>query len=281
MNIVEWEKMGLDLANEIDQTSVPAGSICLWYLGQEGFIIKSSEVTVGIDLVLSELYNAQGKTRRAYPPPFEIPLVPELTHIFCTHGHADHFDLSTVKGVLTKYPYAQSILPGGTEDRTAALDNKQISYAIEDQEIRLSEHCSVLPIAVAHETYEKDEQNHSLFFGYLFNFFGISLFHCGDAIFEPILEQRIMDIAPITVFMAPINGTDATRKSSGIVGNMDVEEAAKLAQIARARLAIPMHFDMFAHNGADPEGFVQEAKRIHATFLTWIPRLGTMLRIPG
>jgi L-ascorbate metabolism protein UlaG (beta-lactamase superfamily) len=47
---------------------------------------------------------------------------------------------------------------------------------------------------------------------------------------------------------------------NGKLGNMTAAEAARLAAALRPRVAIPMHYGMFADNTADPQEFVRLAQ---------------------
>jgi hypothetical protein len=53
--------------------------------------------------------------------------------------------------------------------------------------------------------------------------------------------------------MVPINGRDARRYSSNIIGNMTYQEAADLVGGLPVELTVPAHFDMFDGNSEDPQ----------------------------
>jgi L-ascorbate metabolism protein UlaG (beta-lactamase superfamily) len=63
----------------------------------------------------------------------------------------------------------------------------------------------------------------------------------------------------VDVAVLPINGADPGR---GVAGNLDGPEAARLARVIGAGLAIPCHYEMFAFNTASPEPFAAEARRL-------------------
>jgi len=279
MNIGQWRKQGLELVHEIEQEKIAANHLAIWYLGQCGFIIKTIDCIIGIDLVLSELYDAQGNPRRLYQPPFSPAEAPSLTHLFCSHSHADHLDPPTVKGILENHQQTICIIPGGIASIAGALPQERLVYAIQGVPLPLSPTCSVLPIMVAHESYELDNDK-SKFLGYLFQTCNLKFFHSGDTILDTKLTSTIQESTPIDVMMLPINGTDMLRKKAGIIGNMNAFEAALLAKIGESKLAIPMHFDMFANNGANPNTFVDEATKAKAPYSIWIPKLGEKITIP-
>ncbi len=53
----------------------------------------------------------------------------------------------------------------------------------------------------------------------------------------------------------PINGRDAARYRSGCIGNFTFQEAVDLVGEVRPRLAVPMHYDMFAGNSEQVDRF--------------------------
>ena len=62
----------------------------------------------------------------------------------------------------------------------------------------------------------------------------------------------------------PINGRDYFRESEGLVGNMNVGEAVRVAVAAGAHTLVPMHWDLFQGNTASPGSAVEEAVALGA-----------------
>ena len=63
----------------------------------------------------------------------------------------------------------------------------------------------------------------------------------------------------IDVALLPINGRAPERR---VAGNLNGEEAAALAHEIGARLAVPMHFEMFEFNTEPPDAFVAACERL-------------------
>jgi L-ascorbate metabolism protein UlaG (beta-lactamase superfamily) len=63
----------------------------------------------------------------------------------------------------------------------------------------------------------------------------------------------------IDVALLPINGRAPERR---VAGNLTGEEAAELAHAIGARLAVPMHFEMFEFNTEPPDAFVAACQRL-------------------
>ena len=78
----------------------------------------------------------------------------------------------------------------------------------------------------------------------------IKIWHVGDTAYRPDLWQDVFQMG-IDVIIVPINGA---------FGNLDGVEAARLARDARAQVAIPCHFWMFAEHGGSPAQFLDACK---------------------
>lgn len=78
----------------------------------------------------------------------------------------------------------------------------------------------------------------------------ISIWHVGDSAYRFEMWQDMYGLG-IDIVIPPINGA---------FGNLDGVEAAKLAQQARAAIAIPCHFWMFAEHNGDPALFLDACK---------------------
>ena len=108
-----------------------------------------------------------------------------------------------------------------------------------------------MPVRAAHEDFVQDENGDYECLGYVVRFPGGSLYHAGDTVeWETMAEE----LAPLGIDIAclPINGSDWKRKKADIIGNLNAREACDLSQEIGADLLIPMHYDVFAHNGENP-----------------------------
>lgn len=71
-----------------------------------------------------------------------------------------------------------------------------------------------------------------------------------------MIRQHRVELA-----LLPINGRDAAREALGIVGNLDEEEAARLAARAAVDALVPMHYDMFEANPGSPARLLEIVRR--------------------
>jgi L-ascorbate metabolism protein UlaG (beta-lactamase superfamily) len=86
--------------------------IGFWWVGNDGWLIKSAGVLIGIDLDLEE----QGKL---HPPPLSAKDAAEVVDVvFVTHHHGDHCNLPTIS-TLSKSGRCVFVLPRTCVDRVA------------------------------------------------------------------------------------------------------------------------------------------------------------------
>jgi L-ascorbate 6-phosphate lactonase len=90
-----------DLMQDVSALEVPARSIALWFLGQNGWIVKSPGGTViAVDPYLSDACKGRRPNLdQARQVPILVP--PELLNVdlfLCTHSHVDHACPITIAG---------------------------------------------------------------------------------------------------------------------------------------------------------------------------------------
>ena len=88
---------------------------------------------------------------------------------------------------------------------------------------------------------------------------GTVIYHAGDTIPYDNLADRVRAVADIDVALLPINGRRPERR---VAGNLWGDEAAALAHAVGARLAVPMHYEMFGFNTEPPDAFAVACERL-------------------
>ncbi len=106
---------------------------------------------------------------------------------------------------------------------------------------------------------------------------GIRVMHLGDTYLTERLLHSLEQLEAPHIFLPPINGDDRFRAMRDCIGNMEAEEAAKLAVHLGADLSIPTHYDMIAGNTVDPLRFAAELRRLSPTAKWHIPALGELV----
>ena len=245
-----WYKSADALMEEIRSTQLPEQMLAVWFLGQAGIAIKYGKTAVVIDLYL------EPRPRRAVEPPFE----PEKTaglfdFLLCTHNHLDHLDPVTVRGLAqgNKDHDTKLIVPAPWTGvaQELGMDPGDVIGAKVQQEIRLNEGISVVPVRAAHEEFSLDEHGDYECLEYIIKTPAGLLYHAGDTIEWETMTEELKPYH-IDIACLPINGSDWKRKKADIIGNLNAREAADVSGEIGADLLIPMHYDVFAHNGENP-----------------------------
>lgn len=254
----KWYRNGSDLRSEIRNLEVHADSAALWYIGQMGIVLKFHDKIYCLDMVLNDLKDAQGNTRRNYPAPFPPEDFAPVDYVICSHNHADHLNLETLVPLYRSNKNIRFVVPLPLTGLLSAakIPAENIIGAREKEEINLSG-LRICPIAAAHESYETDDSGNYRCLGYVLSCGKLRLYHAGDTILADKLVRDLKEYCPYDVVMLPINGSDAERRSRGVVGNMSYKDAAWLSAKLDAGLAIPLHYDMIKRNGENPLLFAE------------------------
>src|SRR5690349_6202270 len=98
--MIEPERSGQALVDEIQGTRPAPGTVAVWWIGQSGFLLRSSEATVVVDPYLSEhLTHKYEGTARPHVRMTRCPLAGrDLTGVdllLVSHKHSDHLDPGT------------------------------------------------------------------------------------------------------------------------------------------------------------------------------------------
>jgi L-ascorbate metabolism protein UlaG (beta-lactamase superfamily) len=252
-----WYKRGDALINEINDSSPAPGMTLLWFMGQHGFIIKLDGRVFYIDVILNDFIGKDGRSRRCYPPPFAPDLPLGVDYFLCTHNHGDHLNLDTLLPLARANPQTRFILPMPWRHILidAGIGEDRVLGGREGEDLRLSGGITLSPVAAAHSEYLQDEKGDYLCLGYILRGGNTSIYHAGDTLVTPRLVETLKARGPVDISILPINGSDWERTSRNIIGNMNVQDAVKLARAIAADLVIPAHYDMMAGNSENPALF--------------------------
>jgi L-ascorbate metabolism protein UlaG (beta-lactamase superfamily) len=111
------------------------------------------------------------------------------------------------------------------------------------------------------------------FVGYVIEAGGVRVYHAGDTVPYDGMEGWLRPLA-VDVALLPINGRNAEREAQNLVGNLDHEEAARLAAAIGCDVLVPMHYDMFAANLGYPDRLVEVVIRDRLDLAVTIPARG-------
>jgi L-ascorbate 6-phosphate lactonase len=231
------------LMEEIRATRVARKSFALWFLGQNGWILKSpSGFVMAIDPYLGD----SCKGRRPYlDQARQVPVMIEAARLgvdlfACTHSHIDHAEPFTIKGALAagteRYlgpaeaigVYAQSGVPEEARILTWPNDVKEFA------DIRIT---GTFALPTDHT-----DLTHM---GFVIEVDGgPSLYVTGDTAATDILHTAARhkpDVMAVCI-------------NAGFK-NLSHWQAAEFVRVVDPRVAIPCHYDMFRDNSCSPHMF--------------------------
>jgi L-ascorbate metabolism protein UlaG (beta-lactamase superfamily) len=255
---------GPALIREIHRATPRPGTLAVWWLGQSGYLIKSTNGTLVIDPYLSEhLTTKYAATDKPHVRMTEAPLrgceLGEIDVAVSSHQHSDHLDPGTMPDLMAASPKARLVLPAALEEHAVSLRicGSRLHGIDAGESVDLAGfHIRAIPSA--HEGLDKDASGRHLYLGFVIEAEGRRLYHSGDSMLYDGLVDHLGP-EPFDVLFLPINGKDPARR---VAGNMSAAEAVDLASIVKPRYLVPHHYDMFTFNTVPIDRFLDEARRL-------------------
>ena len=261
MMITPYQKNDLLLA-DIRKADPSEDRFRVWWLGQSGFLVHWQGQFLLFDPYLSDsLTKKYADTDKPHIRMTELVIDPAqldfIDVVTSTHNHTDHLDAFTLGPLLEVNPKMQLIIPEANRDFVARRLQCPPDYPIglnDGWQAQLGPF-TFHGIAAAHNAVDRDEQGRCHFMGYVVEFGPWTIYHSGDTLWHDELVDQLQTF-DIDLAILPINGNKAQRR---VAGNLNAEEAARLAKTIGARMVIPCHYDMFTFNTADPADFARAA----------------------
>jgi L-ascorbate 6-phosphate lactonase len=258
----------------------PQHGVSVWWLGQAGFVLRGATATIVIDPFVTDF----GNFGRLYDPPLEPEELDAVDLLLATHDHADHIDPLGFPRILAASPGATAVVPEAVRERVVELVGSAPRVLGASVDTPIAEHgVTITPFPAVHGALPEDgygfhltESDEYPFLGYVIELDGIRVAHAGDTLVYAGLAERLRAL-DLDLLIVPINGTSWFREQRGIVGNMNVVEAAELAEASAARLVVPVHWDLFADNTEDPEHFMRRLASHHPGVNALVPTIGTRI----
>src|SRR4051794_16319183 len=240
---------------------MPERGVELCWLGQSSFELRFPGATLLVDPFLSP------HPDRLVPPPDRDFL--GLDGVLITHEHWDHLDVEACAELAQASPDAVFVVPeaivgqvGVARERIAPVEAGQ-TQRVGEATVHAVPACHALHVS---DGYSVDPR----FLGYVVEAGGTRVYHAGDTIGFDGLAERLRELN-VDIALLPINGRRPEREAADIAGNLEPEDAIELAAAAGARVAIPMHHDMFAANLGDPARFAAHAAKNHPELAVVLP----------
>lgn len=262
--MIEPLRSGPELIDEIQNSRPAPGSLVVWWLGQSGYLIKSPNGLLAVDLYLSEhLTRKYEGTSRPHVRMTRAPLrgadLRGVDLVLASHRHSDHMDPGTLPDLMAASPGAVLVVPEALVEYARTLDippdriqGIDAGNTLERAGFR------VRAIPSAHEGLDTDALGHHLYLGFVIEAEGRRLYHSGDTLaYESLPDHLGHD--PFDAMFLPINGRDPAR---GVPGNMSAAEAVEMAVRVRPRYVVPHHYDMFTFNTVPIEAFAKMSRGV-------------------
>ena len=224
---------------------VPADAIAIWFLGQNGFLLKDATgPLIGIDLYLT---NSCADCFAHLPfrldrqlPVFIEPEDLDIDVFLTTHSHEDHADPETIRRVAKTggMPFV------GPFDSMRVYRENGVPEALcrlihPGEKLRFGTASVQATFALPTDA---TDLNHS---GALIEFAnGIRFFDSGDTAYA----ERLTALWPSDVDVCAIC-------INGGFHNLSAVHAAAIVKAIRPRIAVPCHYDMMVNNVGSPEMF--------------------------
>jgi L-ascorbate 6-phosphate lactonase len=244
--IIDSQMGSNQFMDSIKRFAVSENELAIWFLGQNGFILKSgSRPILAIDPYLTNscatLYNDQNEFRLDRQlPVFIEPEDLDVDYILVTHSHDDHADPETLKRCGNKHtttfigPWEgyQKFLKCDILEKDCCLTHPNQAIEINGINIRGT---FALPT-------DHTDLNH---IGYMIEFSnGIRFYNSGDTAYCDLfthINKFKVDICTICI--------------NGGFHNLSHMEAARIVKEINPKVVIPCHYDMMVNNVGDPDMF--------------------------
>jgi L-ascorbate 6-phosphate lactonase len=260
-----WKRFLLD---EIEESAISTNEAAVWYLGGAGIAVKGGSALIYIDPYFG------GSPSREWLRLIAVPVDPDEVRVadavLSTHEHGDHCHRDTVIPVLRR-TQAVFIGPRSSAARAKswlAEENLDASRVIEVEPGSVVEVKGLRVRALA-----SGDANAESAVTYLIETPGGNLFHGGDTQYFPGLadigDRFTIDAAFISVGRAPRGRRDY----------MTACEAVKAALDLKAKILVPMHYDLWKATREDPQLVEHVAKVWRAPVEVVVLSLGDSLRL--
>lgn len=223
-------------------------SVALWYLGCNGFVVRSAETTLYVDP-----YFGTGVPRyatRMIPVPIDPETVTRCDGVLVTHEHVDHLHPPSFEPMLSgdasvhatatafENPEYDGEMP--PEDKRRVVEPGE-SFSIGDFDVHVRGAHD--PDAVGPVSYVVEHESGTFF-------------HPGDtkpgAVLEEVGAEFDIDVGALAVGSTGniyYPDDDEARETTWYMDEQEVVEAANALQLDRL---LPTHYDMWKGVGADP-----------------------------
>jgi len=261
----EWFNWFLE---EVDRYEPKQESVALWALGGAGFILKTATATIYIDPYVGGSVESEGVVlHRMIPIPFNASAVRRIDATVVTHEDLDHLN-------------EDFIFPVSENTRCIFVGPSSVAELLESWKIPKNR---IVSLDENEETeingtriiaLPANDANPKTANTYLLDTRKVRVFHSGDSLFldkfAEIGNRYDIDIAAISLGLNP----------PGAKWYLDPSEVLEIATDLKAKVLIPMHWDLWHTTLRDPHLVEQEAVKRKTHIRTVVLRIGDRFDFP-
>ena len=211
-----------------------AGQVGITWIGHASFLIQTPEHSVLIDPNWARWLKV---IKRLKEPGLAIHELPAIDLVLVSHAHFDHLDKRSLKAVASDQPI---VVPENVGNLVHGLGFNRVHELQRWESMQLGS-LKITLTPAQHWGARVFHDRHRGFGGFLIEYEGRTIYHCGDSAwfegFTEIGRRSAIDIA-----LLPIGAYDAP---TGRDVHMNPEEALRAFQDLGAGLMIPMHYGTF------------------------------------
>jgi L-ascorbate metabolism protein UlaG (beta-lactamase superfamily) len=235
----------------------------IWWLGQSGFLVQIADERILLDPYLSDSVTAtyagtDTPRERITGLVVEPSLLSFVNVVTSSHAHLDHLDPDTLPHVLAGD--AAFVCAEGSEQVAAERAGRQ-----PDAVLGVGDHATFGTFMITAVPAHHEGAPEAV--GYVVQCGAYTFYHAGDT-------RRVQGVAEA---VQPFSADVAFVPISGLHGNMDGTDAARLAYEAGPMIAIPCHYEMFKDDTANTRRFVAECARLGQEYR--LPRAGKRITV--
>ncbi len=211
------------------------GQVCITWAGHASFLIQTRETSILIDPNWAKWLKV---IKRIKHPGIELHDLPDIDLVLVTHAHFDHLDRKTLRAVAAEQPI---VVPEHVGNLVHGLGFNIVHELKRWQSIEHGD-LKVTLTPAYHWGARMLHDSHRGFGGFLIEFAGRSVLHCGDSAYVPGFFPEIAARADVEIALLPIGAYEAPSKRDV---HMNPEQALDAFQELGARTMIPMHYGTF------------------------------------